>query len=131
SEALTGEASSVGPDWFSSYSTPAVLAIVALAGLAPMLPWGPGKLSALARVIRIPLAAGIAAGLIVAIAGGTGSIAAIVMAAAAAFTITSVGLELRTGTRTRRALSSDRGLRALGNTIAGNRRRYGGYLVHA
>lgn len=131
SEALTGEASAVGPDWFTTYSTPATLAIVALAGLAPMLPWGAGRWASLRRVMLIPLLAGILAGVVTAIAGNTNSITAILMVAVAAFTISAVTLELRTGARTRRRTTDDGRFAATWHTITGNRRRYGGYLVHA
>jgi cytochrome c-type biogenesis protein CcmF len=130
SEALTGEAASVSTTWFSQYATPSALAIVALSGLAPLLPWGRGRWGALARAVVLPAAAATAAMLAAALAAGTGSPAALLMVFASTFTIVAVLREFLVGARTRRALTGDRGPAALVRAIAGNRRRYGGYLVH-
>jgi cytochrome c-type biogenesis protein CcmF len=131
SEALTGDPASVGPTWFSQYSTPSALAIVALAGLAPLLPWGKGRWGAFGRAALAPLVAALLAGSLTATLGGTDSIAAILVAAASTFTLVSVIREFVIGARARRALSGDAPPTALLRAIAGNRRRYGGYLVHA
>lgn len=131
SEAITGEASSVSTTWFSQYATPSALAIVALSGLAPMLPWGRGRWAALGRATLLPTAVATVATLGVALAAGTGSVPALLMTFASVFTIVAVGREVFTGARARKALTGDRGLTAAGRAVAGNRRRYGGYLVHA
>ena len=131
SEALTGDAESVGATWFSTYATPSALAIVALAGLAPLLPWGRGRWGAFGKAILLPLVVAILAGAVTAVAGGTDSIAAILMASAAAFTLVAVAREFIIGARARRALTGDAPPVALLRSVAGNRRRYGGYLVHA
>ena len=131
SEALTGQSSAVGATWFSQYATPSALAIVALAGLAPLLPWGRGRWGAFGRATLVPFAAAIAGGVVTVVAGGTGSIAAILMASAASFTLVAVSREYVVGARSRRALTGDAGPVALLRAVSGNRRRYGGYLVHA
>ncbi|MBO9532172.1 MAG: cytochrome c biogenesis protein CcsA [Solirubrobacteraceae bacterium] len=131
SEAITGEASSVSTTWFSQYATPSALAIVALSGLAPMLPWGRGRWGALGRATLVPLAVAIIATAVAIAVAGTGSIVALLMVFASAFTITAVAREFLIGGRTRRALSGDRGPMAIVHAVRGNRRRFGGYLVHA
>jgi len=45
--------------------------------------------------------------------------------------LASIGLEFARGTRARRALSGGSWLAALAELVARNRRRYGGYVVHA
>lgn len=131
SEALTGEASSVSTGWFTDYSTPSALAIVALSGLAPLLPWGRGRWAALGRATLLPLAIALVATVAVAAVEGTGSIVALLMVAAASFTIAAVSREFLIGMRARKALSGDPAPRAFVRAVLGNRRRYGGYLVHA
>ncbi|MEH3052808.1 MAG: cytochrome c biogenesis protein CcsA [Patulibacter minatonensis] len=131
SEAITGEASSVSTTWFSNYATPSALAIVALSGLAPMLPWGRGRWTAFGKAALWPTAVAALAVVGSAAAAGTGSPVALVMVFAAAFTLTAVVREFLLGGRTRRALSGDRGPVAIARAVAGNRRRFGGYLVHA
>jgi cytochrome c-type biogenesis protein CcmF len=48
-----------------------------------------------------------------------------------AFVLGSIGLEFARGTQARRALSGEPWPRALTQLVARNRRRYGGYVVHA
>jgi cytochrome c-type biogenesis protein CcmF len=131
SEALTGESSSVGTTWFSEYATPSALAIVALSGLAPLLPWGRGRWGAFGKATLVPLAAAAVAAVVTGVVAGTHSIGALLMAFASAFTIVAVGREFVIGARARRALTGDAPPVALLRAAAGNRRRYGGYLVHA
>ncbi|MDX6504602.1 MAG: cytochrome c-type biosis protein CcmF, partial [Gaiellaceae bacterium] len=48
-----------------------------------------------------------------------------------AFVLASIGYEFVRGTAARRALGEPSWLRAFGSLVARNRRRYGGYVVHA
>lgn len=131
SEAFAGDRAAVSTTWFSQYATPSAFAIVALSGLAPLLPWGRGRWGAFAKATLLPLAVAATAVAVTAVGGGTGSVAALLMAGACAFTLTAVGREFWIGARARRSLTGDAPLRALQGAVAGNRRRYGGYLVHA
>lgn len=131
SEAVTGEASAVSTTWFSQYAMPSAFAIVALSGLAPLLPWGRARWGAIGRAAVLPLvAAFVTAGLTVSL-GGTDSGAAILIAFACGFTLVAVAREFWIGGRARRALTGHAPLASLREAVMGNRRRYGGYLVHA
>ncbi|MBJ7470550.1 MAG: heme lyase CcmF/NrfE family subunit [Solirubrobacteraceae bacterium] len=131
SEVFAGDRSAVSTVWFSQYAMPSAFAIVALSGLAPLLPWGRGRWGAFGRATLLPLAVSLVVLGITVAAAGTDSPAALLMAWICAFTIVSVGREFWIGARARRALTGDAPLKALGGAIGGNRRRYGGYLVHA
>ncbi|MDQ8046925.1 MAG: cytochrome c-type biogenesis CcmF C-terminal domain-containing protein [Solirubrobacteraceae bacterium] len=131
SEALTGSSSSVGTGWFSTYATPSALSIVALSGLAPLLPWGRGRWGAFGKAAIVPLAGGVVVAVLTVAMAGTHSVAAILMALVCGFTLIAVGREFWIGARARRALTGDAPPLALVRAAAGNRRRYGGYLVHA
>jgi cytochrome c-type biogenesis protein CcmF len=69
---------------------------------------------------------------LVLIALGTGGSAfAIAMFACGAFVLAAVGQEFWRGTRARRAMSHEPAPLALAQLVRRNRRRYGGYVVHA
>lgn len=130
SEALAGEPSAVGPSWFTDYATPSALAIVALAGLAPLVPWGRGRWKPFARSASVPVALA-AVTTIGSVISGVGDPPTLGMIFVSTFTISVVIREYWLGGRTRRALGGGNFARSTVRAIAGNRRRYGGYLVHA
>ena len=130
SEALTGNEASVGPPWFDRYIVPLSLILVLLSGIGPVIAWRRATASNLRRNLTRPAAVGVAAGVVLVVAGVTGSVGALLMFSLAAFVFAAVGQELWRGVRARRAMSSDSVPRALVSLVQRNRRRYGGYLVH-
>ena len=76
---------------------------------------------------------GIALGVgVVLVALGAGSsIPGLIAYTFSAFVLATIGQEFWRGTVARRALSGDSVPRAFGQLVARNRRRYGGYIVHA
>ena len=132
SEALSGEEASVGPPWFNRVTTPLALVLVALAAIGPMVPWRRASQSGLARSFRLPVAvmAVTLVGLL-AFTDAADSPLALVMFCFVALVLAVVVQELARGAKARRTITGDPWLRALGQLVARNRRRYGGYLVHA
>jgi cytochrome c-type biogenesis protein CcmF len=132
SEAVTGKQASVGPPWFGRYVVPLALVLVLLSGLGPVMAWRRATAANLRRVLAVPVAAA-AATLVVLLA--VGDVArrplALAMFCLAAFALAVVGQEFWRGVRARRAMSDDSVPRALVSLVRRNRRRYGGYLVHA
>src|SRR5215207_7545506 len=131
SEALTGDEASVGPPWFNRYITPLALILVLLSGIGPLIAWRRATVANLRRNFVFPI--GAAALVVVALLalGVTGSAGALLMFAFATFTVGAVGQELWRGVGARRAMSSDSPPAALLALVRRNRRRYGGYTVHA
>ena len=131
SEAVTGTKSAVGPPWFDRYTVPLALVLVLLSGIGPVIAWRRATWANVRRnfVWPVAAAAGVLAALIV--AGVTGSVTSLIMFVVGAFTITVVVQELWRGTAARRAMTSDAVPRALVSLVQRNRRRYGGYTVHA
>jgi cytochrome c-type biogenesis protein CcmF len=129
SEALTGQAASVGPPWFDRYTVPLALILVLLSGIGPVVAWRRASLAGVRRNLLVPVAAGLLtlAGLL---ATGVTHAGAIAMFCCAAFVFGAIGQELWRGTRVRRAASGEAVPLALVRLIARNRRRYGGYIVH-
>jgi cytochrome c-type biogenesis protein CcmF len=131
SEAITGEEASVGPPWFNRYIVPLALVLVLLSGIGPLIAWRRATAANLRRTFAIPVGIGLAvlAGLVV--AGVTGSIPALLMFCFGAFVLAAVGQELWRGVRARRAMTSDSVPVAALALVRRNRRRWGGYTVHA
>ncbi len=132
SEAVTGHKASVGPPWFGRYVAPLALVLVLLSGLGPVFAWRRTTAANLRRALLLPAGAGIVTLIALLVAGGVARRPeALAMFCLAAFVLTVVGQEFWRGVSARRAMSSDSVPRALVSLVRRNRRRYGGYLVHA
>jgi cytochrome c-type biogenesis protein CcmF len=131
SEALTGRRASIGPPWFDQFTVPLALALVLLSGIGPLIAWRRATAANLRRNFVLPIGAA-AAVLALALAVGGGSQPdAMIMFALAGFVLGAVGQELVRGTRARRVMAREPLPLALVSLVRRNRRRYGGYLVHA
>jgi cytochrome c-type biogenesis protein CcmF len=132
SEAITGTEASVGPPWFNRLVTPLALVLVLLAGIGPVLAWRRFTPAALRRILAVPLAAtALALVALLALTDAADSPTSLAMFCLVAFVLTVVGQELWRGTAARRTMTGESVPRALGRLTGRNRRRYGGYLVHA
>ena len=131
SEAVTGTKASVGPPWFDRYTVPLALVLVLLAGIGPVIAWRRATAANLWRTFRVPLGV-LAATLVVLLVTGAGEHpAALVMFCCSAFVLAAVGQEFWRGTRARRDMTGEALPVALAALVRRNRRRYGGYVVHA
>jgi cytochrome c-type biogenesis protein CcmF len=131
SEAVTGHKAAVGPPWFNRYTVPLALVLVLLAGIGPVIAWRRATLANLLRNFRLPV--GVALGLVALLAalGATSHPAALAMFGCAGFVLAAVGQEFWRGARARRAMTREPLPAALVALVRRNRRRYGGYVVHA
>ena len=131
SEAVTGDPASVGPPWFDRYVVPLTIILVLLSGIAPLIAWRRGTLANARRNLLWPtLTAGVA--LVVLLVAGIGERPwALAMFVVAAFVLAAVVQEFWRGTVARRAMADESVPVALAQLVRRNRRRYGGYLVHA
>ncbi len=130
SEALTGQAASVGPPWFDRYTVPLALILVLLSGIGPVIAWRRATPRGVLRNLAAPLAAALIALAALILAGITQKPMALLMFCCAAFVLGSVAQELWRGTRVRKGASGEAPPVALLALIRRNRRRYGGYIVH-
>jgi cytochrome c-type biogenesis protein CcmF len=131
SEAITGTRVSVGPPAFEPFVVPLTLSVVLLAGIGPILAWRRVTFAALRRSFTFPLAAGVVA--LAALLGslGTAHLFAVLMFAFGAFVVAVVCQEFWRGTSARHAMAGEPVPLALLALVRRNRRRYGGYIVHA
>jgi cytochrome c-type biogenesis protein CcmF len=132
SEALTGKEASVGPPWFNRLTTPLALVLVLLAGIGPVLTWRRVTWSSLRRVLLLPaLATALALAALLGFTEAAESVPSLLMFSFVAFVLSVVTQEFWRGASARRVMTSESWPRALARLTGRNRRRYGGYLVHA
>ncbi len=131
SEAFTGEESSLGAPWYARYTTPLGIGLLFLAGIGPLVAWRRVSLESVKRSIAIPLLVAVATGVLLLVAGVASEPFALALFIAGAFTLAAVVQEIWRGVGARRALSGGSRAQALVTLLSRNRRRYGGYLVHA
>jgi cytochrome c-type biogenesis protein CcmF len=132
SEALTGTKESVGPPFFNRITTPLALLLVLLSGIGPMLAWRRGTVRGAARVFGLPVGlAGAALVAMLVLTPAAESVTSLIMFTFVAFVFAAIGQEFWRGARARRVGSGEPLPVALYQLVVRNRRRYGGYLVHA
>jgi cytochrome c-type biogenesis protein CcmF len=133
SEAITGTQVSVGPPAFRPFVVPLALLLVVLSGIGPIIAWRRVTLAKLRRGFAFPVAAAFAV-LVLLLAldpGVDAHVFALTMFVFGTFVVAAVVQEFARGVRARRAMTSEAPPAALAALIRRNRRRYGGYTVHA
>ena len=129
-EALRDEKLSVGEPYFDRMTVPIGLALLFLMAVAPALPWRAASGEVLRRRLGVPAWVGALTMAACAVLGARG-VAQLVAFGLGAFAVAGIVRQYALGVgATRRA---DPGLgwpRALRRTVAGNRRLYGGLIVH-
>jgi cytochrome c-type biogenesis protein CcmF len=132
SEALTGTKVSVGPPAFRPFIVPLALVLVLLSGVGPIIAWRRVTLANLRRNFTIPVLVGLATVVVLLIRSDAASRPfALIMFGLGAFVLATVVQEIWRGVSARRAMTKDSVPVALVQLIRRNRRRYGGYTVHA
>jgi cytochrome c-type biogenesis protein CcmF len=132
SEALTGSKSSLGPPWFDRYTAPLAILLVLFTGIGPLLAWRQVSAGSLWRQVRAPLAIAAAATVLVAVLADAASEPwALALFAFAFFALAALVAEFLRGAEAQRALTGSGRGAALATVVSRNRRRYGGYIVHA
>ncbi|HEU5491428.1 MAG TPA: heme lyase CcmF/NrfE family subunit [Gaiellaceae bacterium] len=131
SEAVRGTAVTVGPPYYNFFLRAFGLPLLLLMGIGPLIAWRRASLRSLARSLAGPaIAAGVVGALLLA-AGAGSSPPALIAYTFSVFVLVAIGLEFVRGTRARRSLGAESWIGAFASLIARNRRRYGGYIVHA
>ena len=129
-EATSGERVSLGAPWFNQVNAPIFVALLFLMGVGPALPWGGASWRTVRERFALPLvaAAGVA---LTAWLLGMRSVAPLLAMAMAAFVVVIMGEELVRGARSRGRARGEAVPLAAWRLATRNRRRYGGYVVHA
>jgi cytochrome c-type biogenesis protein CcmF len=130
-EAVRGEARVIGRPYFDFFLRIFGLPLLLLMGIGPLIAWRRASVRGLARVFAGPTVVAIAVGTVLLALGAGSSLPGMIAYTFSAFVLGTIGIEFARGTRARRALSSESWPAAFASLIARNRRRYGGYVVHA
>jgi cytochrome c-type biogenesis protein CcmF len=132
SELFTGDKASLAAPWFDRYTTPLAIVLVLFTGIGPLLAWRRISWDAARRVFVVPAIVGALAGLGLALfTDAAAKPWALALFAFAAFALTGLAQEFWRGAAARRSLSGGSMPQALVGVVSRNRRRYGGYIVHA
>jgi cytochrome c-type biogenesis protein CcmF len=139
-----GEKITVGPPFFNRVNIPIGLVLLALTGVGPVIAWRRASKQNLKKNFMIPVLTGLAVMIVLFAAGvrpyvvvdGETQYASkyamsLLTFGIAAFVMTVIVTEFFKGTRARARIEQERWPVALMHLIARNRRRWGGYTVHA
>jgi cytochrome c-type biogenesis protein CcmF len=130
-EAVYGEQRILGAGYYNFFLRAFGLPLLLLMGIGPLVAWRRASLRSLGASFAWPAAVALAVGLGLLALGAGSSIPGLIAYTFSAFVLASIVYEFARGTRARRALSGGSWPRAFSDLVARNRRRYGGYIVHA
>jgi cytochrome c-type biogenesis protein CcmF len=131
SEAVRGEAVVLGRSYYDFFLRIFGLPLLLLMGIGPLIAWRRASLQSLLTTFRWPTGIALAAGAVLLLLGAGSSVPGLIAYTFAAFVAATIVLEFARGTRARKALGAATWPGAFSSLLARNRRRYGGYVVHA
>jgi cytochrome c-type biogenesis protein CcmF len=131
SEAVRGEEITVGAPYYNFFLRTFGLPLLLLMGIGPLIAWRRASVRSLGRSFIWPAVTALVAGVVLLALGAGSSPAGLIAYTFSAFVLGSIVYEFARGTRARHALTGGSWLGAFSALIARNRRRYGGYVVHA
>ncbi len=130
SEAVTGERLTVGPPFFNKWMLPIGLMLLVLTGVGPLLAWRKSTIVNVREQFVFPVLSGVVVGIVV-VALGVRVWTSGLCFAFAAFVTGTITQEFWRGARVRQGATGTDMLTALIGLVSRNKRRYGGYIVHA
>jgi cytochrome c-type biogenesis protein CcmF len=131
SEAIRGEAVVLGRSYYDFFLRAFGLPLLLLMGIGPLIAWRRASLPSLVTTFRWPTLVALGTGIVLLLLGAGRSVPGLVAYTFSAFVGTTIVMEFARGTRARKALGATSWLGAFSSLLSRNRRRYGGYVVHA
>jgi cytochrome c-type biogenesis protein CcmF len=131
SEAVTGEAATVSKPYYNFFLHTFGLPLLLLMGIGPLVAWRRASLRALGRTFLWPMGVAVVAGVCLLALGAGSSRIGVIAYTFSVFVLASIVLEFARGTAARRAGGTESWAGAFASLVERNRRRYGGYVVHA
>jgi cytochrome c-type biogenesis protein CcmF len=119
---VKGETRTIGRPYYDFFLRAFGLPLLLLMGIGPLIAWRKTSARALVRTLAWPIAVTVVCGVALAFAGAGSSKPGLIAYTFSAFVLASIVLELVRGTRVTGSLFT---------LVSRNRRRYGGYIVHA
>lgn len=130
SEAVQGTKITVGESFFNAVNVPLGLLLLALTGIGPLIAWRRATMSNVWRQFAMPAATGLITGAVL-FTLGIRQLSPLMAWTLCAFVSGTILQEFWKGTGARRRMYDEALPVALVRLVARNRRRYGGYIVHA
>jgi cytochrome c-type biogenesis protein CcmF len=130
SEWVRGTKITVGPPFFNTVNVPLGLLLLALTGIGPLIAWRKASVSNLKRQFAAPAVFGVFVSAVL-FAVGMRSPYALVAYALCGFVTGTIVQEFYKGVRARQTIHEESLIPAFMHLVGRNRRRYGGYIVHA
>jgi cytochrome c-type biogenesis protein CcmF len=121
-ELFLGQSRTIGRPYYDFFLRIFGLPLLLLMGIGPLIAWRRASVRALLKTLRWPIAAALIAGVALIAAGAGSSRPGLIAYTFSAFVLATIVVELVRGTRVTGSLFQ---------LVARNRRRYGGYVVHA
>jgi cytochrome c-type biogenesis protein CcmF len=131
SEAVRGEAVVLGREYYDFFLRIFGLPLLLLMGIGPLIAWRRASLRSLLTTFLWPTGVAAARGVVLLALGAGSSVPGLIAYTFSAFVAATIALEFVRGTRARKALGATSWPGAFSSLIGRNRRRYGGYVVHA
>ena len=122
SELVRGESRTVGRPYYDFFLRSFGLPLLLLMGIGPLIAWRRASLRAVGKTFLWPLGVALVTGVVLLAFGAGSSAPGVIAYTFSAFVLASIALEFIRGTRAAGSFT---------HLIARNRRRYGGYIVHA
>jgi cytochrome c-type biogenesis protein CcmF len=130
-EAVRGESSVVAGPYYNFFLRVFGLPLLLLMGIAPLIAWRRASLRSVGGAFAWPAAVAAVVAVALLALGAGSSPAGLLAYTFSAFVLGSIGYEFVRGTRARRELTGNGWMSAFSELVGRNRRRYGGYVVHA
>jgi cytochrome c-type biogenesis protein CcmF len=131
SEAVRGEAVVLGRSYYDFFLRAFGLPLLLLMGIGPLIAWRRASMRSLVTTFRWPTLVALVTGGLLLWRGAGSSVPGLVAYTFSAFVLATIVMEFSRGTRARKALGATSWFGAFTSLIGRNRRRYGGYVVHA
>jgi cytochrome c-type biogenesis protein CcmF len=117
-----GESRTIGRPYYDFFLRVFGLPLLLLMGIGPLIAWRRTSVRGLLRTLRWPIAAAAVTGVVLVLLGAGSSRPGLIAYTFCAFVLATIVVELVRGTRATGSLF---------RLVSRNRRRYGGYIVHA
>jgi cytochrome c-type biogenesis protein CcmF len=130
-EAVRGEARVIGRPYYDFFLRVFGLPLLLLMGIGPLIAWRRASLRGLGKTFAGPALVTVAAAAALLAVGAGSSTPGLIAYTFSAFVLATIVLEFARGTQARHALANESWPAAFASLIGRNRRRYGGYVVHA
>ena len=121
-ELVKGESRTIGRPYYDFFLRSFGLPLLLLMGIGPLIAWRKASVRQLVHTLAWPIAAAVVSGIVLVAAGAGSSKPGLIAYTFSSFVLATIIVEVVRGTRATGSLFT---------LVSRNRRRYGGYVVHA